>query len=93
MVKRAGLIISSVLALPLAALWWLYAGLATGDYEGICPDSLAAEMGAYAAYAGFLLALGALVAAVGPKRLDVAAWLLLVYATLFGLSVLAVVTC
>jgi hypothetical protein len=90
---RIPLLGAALLAVPVAAAWWLLAGLLAGD-DSACADSAWAEAAFYGSWAGLALALGALIAgAVEPRRERVGWALLALYVVLLGTSVLVFLTC
>ena len=83
---------ASILALPLAGVWWFGSALLSGGREAVCDDSLAADLSFVAANFAFLIAAGALVAAA-LRQLEVASGLLVGYLALFAASALVFFTC
>ena len=91
---RAALVVVAALALPVALVWWFGSALLAGDHSA-CSDSPLADLAHGSSYAGGVLACAALAAGAdggrGPVQVGWA--LLLVYATLLGLAVLAFFVC
>ena len=91
--KRAILIVLSVLALVVWCLWWVAAFLLSRSGESACQDSLSADLAFVAACLGGVLALAALVTAIPSKTLHLPSWLLSAFALLLGASFVVWRTC
>jgi hypothetical protein len=91
-VQRVALAAAAVVALPIAAWWWLIAGLLSEDHESACQGDPWAGAAFVFSNIGVALAAGALVTAVTDHR-HIGWVLLAVYLLLLGGSVLIYFSC
>ena len=85
--------LTAVLAIGLAAFWWLATGLFANDYESTCEGKAAAKVAFAFSNVGFLLSISALILAIVETRQRVG-WIMLgIYSALLGLSLVLLSTC
>ena len=87
--KRAALIVLSVLALPIAVVFLFGAG----SYDAPCKQSVSGDITFAATGVAVVAALAALITACLPKTLRVSAWLLGTCVMALGVAILLAETC
>jgi hypothetical protein len=87
------LVLAALIAIPLSVYWWLVTGVLTSSYDSACEGKVAIKVAFGFSNLGFLLSVGALVAAFATPRQRIGWMLLAIYSVLLGVSYLIIIDC